>query len=260
MSVERLNKVAGALLSVIVLSGSSVTLPPTTTMIPGSSLVELKIYDHVPEDALEMVLVGGNGLPVQQLAFVLCDLHAEDAKSIVHGQLAQAMGVATTQHSTGNARMKEYSWHTPEEREIVRAFNLARERSGIRMDDIRRTLIISKKYNIVGDGEYSQANLEIANGADLFGVPSTVLFISRADRSREWVRMFHLGIPMPWKDYTQVRLLTSTEMKFVSRLLQTVGTRTAMHLMTRGLINPYGSVEDMRALREQAAATCRRGV
>jgi len=92
-------------------------------------------------------------------------------------------------------------------RQLVTNMKLAREHE-----------IISKDFNHSAkvDGQ-SVSRWRIGDGTDIFGRPSSIIVVERADYSREWARD-HMGLPWPFKMSGTNWLVTETEINTIERL------------------------------------------
>ncbi|WP_447975229.1 hypothetical protein [Nitrospira sp. Kam-Ns4a] len=95
---------------------------------------------------------------------------------------------------------------------------------GIRIERPVEYRIYTGRYNqLEAISGYSELEVRLADGKQLFGKDCTVIVLRRTDHSREWYRHFQLGIPLPFKHDVAEDLVTSTEINLIEDVARSMG-------------------------------------
>lgn len=125
---------------------------------------------------------------------------------------------------------------------------------GIRIDQPKEYWIQTKKYNQIEKiSGYSELELRMINGKDIFGKECALIAIKRTDHSREWMRHFQFGIPLPFKGPRKDEVVTDSEIRLVEDLISRVGkAKTEYFIPYPGYQDEKYWVEFMNGIKEAA--------
>jgi hypothetical protein len=125
-------------------------------------------------------------------------------------------------------------------------------RNNINISDIHTVRFDFPIYNTSDAGaSYSKLQITIANAKSLFSIEGSIIVVTRIDVSRVNLRTFHLGIPLPIKKSSEVRLVTSTEVEMIDELQKSCGQAASGVVLSWASGNPFGfseRLEQMKAL------------
>lgn len=187
-----------------------------------------KIYDDIPEDRNEKVVVSATGWPLGEVTV----LYQYPYDSFV-ARFAEF--VKTAYPGPGSGSIDSISFAS-----LDRSGRLAYPLSGSAM------LFDFPSYNLNSKkGQSTILTIDVVDGSGLAGRPMTMVTIVRIDSTQAWLRGFHTGIPLPIKRPAKIRLVTSTE----TTLLQNFSDRWQLSpkaiVVTNARGNPYGDKESL---------------
>jgi hypothetical protein len=78
----------------------------------------------------------------------------------------------------------------------------------------------------------SSLTMRLVNGRDILGTPNSILTLVRLDDTLERTRTFHLGIPLPKKAHSEIRIMTDTETKMIQELERSIQTKSVEAIWT----------------------------
>ncbi len=83
--------------------------------------------------------------------------------------------------------------------------------------------LTSQPYNkLESINGFSEVRIRVSDGRQLVGRAVTILQIRRRDYSREWARVWHLAIPLPYKEDRAFTVVTNTEVALIEKLKKRV--------------------------------------
>lgn len=123
---------------------------------------------------------------------------------------------------------------------------------GVHIERPKEYWIKTKRYNEIEKlSGYSELELRMTNGKAFFGKECTLIAIRRTDHSREWMRHFQLGIPLPFKWPVEEDVVTDSEVRLVEDLIARTGNARAQHFIPYpGYQDEKYWVEFMRGIKE----------
>ena len=180
-------------------------------------------FDSIPEKADEKVVISA---PWLQAHWVIALVHSpyETTKMNLNQVLDTTLGIHSAREITTSMNVEtKVHPHLPKEPLFGDGFNDFHV-IGVRAALVREHRIETKPYNtnVRWWKSSSQSRWRIIDGMPLFGKPLSLIVVSRTDRSREWVWM-HPGIPLPFTQMGDTKLVTDTEVSLIINLSKEVG-------------------------------------
>jgi hypothetical protein len=222
--------------------------------IDGAELPKQDVYDEIPKAFGERVLVFPNGGRPDAVSFVFCEPY-ESLKDQVRTHFEE---VASIREVTTNSQPKESKYGTQSNKQFVAQEVEKLRAAGLRTDGYSELQIVFPKYNIIDDGNQSSSLImRLVNGRDIFGTPNSILTAVRLDDTLERMRTFHLGIPLPKKAHSEIRIVTDTETKMIQELERSIQKRSVEVTLTLTNADPYASFDSLVRFR-RALDSCTR--
>jgi len=210
--------------------------------IDGAELGKHYVYDEIPKAFGEKVVVG---IPLEA-SFVYCEPY-ESLKDQVRKHFE---GVASIREMTTNSQLKESKYDNQSYRQLVAQEQDKLSAAGFRNDRYSELQIVFPKYNIIGEGNQSSSlTMRLVNGHDIFGTPSSILTLIRLDDTFARLRTFHLGIPLPKKAHSEIRIVTDTEIKMIQELERFIQKISVEVILTKTNGDPYASFDSLLRFR-----------
>jgi hypothetical protein len=240
--MSRLLLLLSALLRTSALFGMGTELQ----FIDGTELRKQDVYDEIPKAFGERVVVFPNGGRPDAVSFVYCEPY-ESLKEAVRKHFE---GVASIREVTTDSQPKESKYGNQSNRQFVAQEVDKLRAAGFRTDRYSELQIVFPKYNIIEEGNQSSSLImRLVNGRDIFGTPSSILTLVRLDDSFERMRTFHLGIPLPKKAHSEIRIVTDTETKMIQELGRSIQKKPVEAILTITNGDPYASFDSLVRLR-----------
>jgi hypothetical protein len=240
--MSRLLLLLSALLRTSALFGMGTELQ----FIDGAELRKQDVYDEIPKAFGERVVVFPNGGRPDAVSFVYCEPY-ESLKEAVRKHFE---GVASIREVTTDSQPKESKYGNQSNRQFVAQEVDKLRAAGFRTDRYSKLQIVFPKYNIIEEGNQSSSLImRLVNGRDIFGTPSSILTLVRLDDSFERMRTFHLGIPLPKKSHSEIRIVTDTETKMIQELERSIQKKPVEAILTITNGDPYASFDSLVKLR-----------
>jgi hypothetical protein len=159
-------------------------------------------------------------------------------------------GVASIREATTDSQLKESKYDNQSYRQLVAQEHDKLRAAGFRNDRYSELQIVFPKYNIIGEGNQSSSLvIRLVNGRDIFGTPSSILTLIRLDDTFVRLRTFHLGIPLPRKAHSEIRIVTDTEIKMIQELERFVQKSSVEVILTKTNGDPYISFDSLVRFR-----------
>jgi len=240
--MSRLLLLLSALLRTSALFGMGTELQ----FIDGAELRKQDVYDEIPKTFGERVVVFPNGGRPDAVSFVYCEPY-ESLKEAVRKHFE---GVASIREVTTDSQPKESKYGNQSNRQFVAQEVDKLRAAGFRTDRYSKLQIVFPKYNIIEEGNQSSSLImRLVNGRDIFGTPSSILTLVRLDDSFERMRTFHLGIPLPKKSHSEIRIVTDTETKMIQEWERSIQKKPVEAILTITNGDPYASFDSLVKLR-----------
>jgi len=239
--------IVGLLFGVSAVHGTSGEL----RYIDGSELSKLDIYDEIPKAFGERVLVFPNGGRPDAVSFVYCEPY-ESLKDRVRKHFE---GAASIRELMADSQPKESKYGDESNRQFVSREVSKLRAAGFRTDQYTELEIIFPKFNVIDEGNQSSSlNMRFINGRDIFGTPSSILTVIRHDDTLERLRTFHLGIPLPKKAHSEIKILTDSEIKRVQELELSIHKASAEAVLTITGVDPYATFDSLVKFQKAISA------
>jgi hypothetical protein len=214
--------------------------------IDGVELRKQGVYDEIPKAFGERVVVFPNGGRPDAVSFVYCEPY-ESSKDAVRKHFE---GAASIREVTTDSRPKESKYGSQSNREFVAREVDKLRAAGFRTDRYSELQIVFPKYNIIEEGNQSSSLImRLVNGRDIFGTPSSILTLVRLDDAFERIRTFHLGIALPRKAHSEIRIVTDTETKMIQELERSIQKKPIEAILTITNGDPYASFDSLVRFR-----------
>lgn len=235
-------------------------------LLYGAELSETTgVYDHLPEDNGELVAIASNdNWVVGTLIYIVTKPYEKvvslmrETTNLRFGERAFMERIATVEGPTELPGISKDDLERG--REHAARLELLGIRSGLKF---REALLTSLPYNKTASGsEYSVLHIRIVETNPFFGPTCTLIAISRVDHTREWLRMFHLGLPIPIKEDSRVALVSSTELAFIKMVneqkeLSLVGPIVEpTSVISDGPSNPIYHFNTMERVKARVGSEC----
>jgi hypothetical protein len=215
--------------------------------IDGAELRKQDVYDGIPKAFGERVVVFPNGGRPDAVSFVYCEPY-ESLKDAVRKHFE---GLASIREVTTDSQPKESKYGSQSNRQFVAQEVDKLRAAGFRTDRYSELQIMFPKYNIIEEGNQSSSLvMHLVNGRDIFGTPSSILTLIRLDDTFERMRTFHLGIPLPKKARSQIRIVTDTETKIIQELERSIQKQSDEAILTITNGDPYASFDSLVKFRK----------
>lgn len=214
--------------------------------IAGPELKGKGIYDEIPALHEERVVVSDDGFPPGEISFVFQIPFDRMTLLVRDGLKSAKIGVPTIEKVIFNSESSQPPSFSKSSEEASSS-NLERiHNNDIDISKIQTVQLSFPTYNVSNAGSsYSSLKIILADANSLFGMQGSIILVSRVDVSRVNLRTFHLGIPIPVKKSSQVRLITSTEIKIIDDLQKLCGEAAAGTIQTSASGNPFWSFNNL---------------
>jgi hypothetical protein len=164
---------------------------------------------------------------------------------------------ASIREVTTDSQLKESKYENQSYKQLV-AQELDEVRAaGFRNDQYSELQIVFPKYNIISEGNQSSSLImRLVNGRDIFGTPNSILTLIRLDDTFVRLRSFHLGILLPRKEHSEIRIVTDTEIKMIQDLERSIQKNSVEVILTKTNGDPYTSFDSLVRFR-RALDSCK---
>lgn len=221
--------------------------------VDGAELSEQGVYDEIPKAFRERVVVFASGGRPDAVSFVYCEPY-ESLKDAVRKHFEQ---VASIREVTTDSQPKESKYGSQSNRQFVAQEVDKLRAAGFRTDRYSELQIVFPKYNIIDEGNQSSSLvMRLVNAYDIFGKPMSILTVVRVDDTFERMRTFHLGIPLPKKAHSEIRIVTDTETKMIQELERSTQKKPIEAILTITNGDPYASFDSLVRFR-RALDSCK---
>jgi hypothetical protein len=106
----------------------------------------------------------------------------------------------------------------------------------------RQTEIVSTPlHGTLKEGVYSQVFLGVVDARPAFGRDCTLVTVTRVDGTREWARLAHTPIVLPFKVAASTRLVTNAELDTARSIFGRLGKKFSGPVLTGSLLEPLRS-------------------
>lgn len=215
--------------------------------IDGDELRKQYVYDEIPKAFRERVVVFPNGGRPDAVSFVYCEPY-ESLKDQVRKHFE---GVASVHEVTTDSQPKESKYGNQSNRQFVAQEVDKLRAAGFRTDRYSELQIVFPKYNIIDEGNQSSSLImRLVNGRDIFGTSGSILTVVRLDDTVERMRTFHLGIPLPKKAHSEIRLVTDTETRMIQELERSIQKKAVEAILTITNGDPFASFDSLVRFRK----------
>jgi len=241
--IIRLLVVCAVLLKTSVLYGIGTQLQ----FIDASELRKLGVYDEIPKTFGEKVLIFPNGGRPDAVSFAFCAPY-ETMKILVREHFDK---IASIREVTTDSQPKESKYGDQSNRQFVAREADKLSAAGFRTNRYSELQLTFPKYNIIDKGDQSSSLImRLVNAQDIFGRPNTLLTLIRRDDTLEQLRTFHLGIPLPKTEHSEIRIVTDTETKMVQELERSSQKEPVGAILTITNGDPFASFDSLVKFRQ----------
>jgi hypothetical protein len=95
--------------------------------------------------------------------------------------------------------------------------------TAIKLGRVREYQLETRRYNRLASVQgHSIVRMRVSDARSVLGERITVVQVRRRDYSREWFRVWHLGIPLPFKEEYASTLVTNTEVALIDQLYERI--------------------------------------
>jgi hypothetical protein len=235
------------LLLLVLLTGSApYGIAAELDFIDGSELHRQGVYDEIPKTFGEKVVVFPSGGRPDAVSFAYC-VPYESLKDPIRKYFGQ---VASVREVTTDSQPKESKYGNQSNREFVSQEIDKLRDAHFQTNRYSELQIVFPKYNLIDKGQQgSSLIMRFVNARDIFGKSSSILTVVRRDDTLEQMRTFHLGIPLPRKAPSEVRIVTDTETKMIDKLEQSTQKKSVEAILTITNGDPYASFDSLVKFR-----------
>jgi hypothetical protein len=222
-------------------------------LVEASSVRSTWFRDEIPLRVGERLLVSAHGMPISGMSLVIESPPATIARLFQPGsRWIDLITVETIESSELTRQARSFTQRSSAaiEEEAAR-FRTA----GIRNESVSEVRVSFSAFNVhETTNEWSSVTLRIADAMPIFGSRCSIVTVQRIDRTYVRMQTFHLGIPVPKREHSEVNVITETELKLLRALEVGLGTKSvgAVPLMT-GRQPPYWSFDAMSGLADLAS-------
>jgi hypothetical protein len=215
--------------------------------IDGAELGKQDVYDGIPKAFGERVVVFPNGGRPDAVSFAYCEPY-ESVKDSIRNYFER---VASIREVTTDSQPKESKYGNQSNRQFVSQEVDKLRVAGFRTDRYSELQIVFPKYNIIDKGDQSSSLIvRFVNARDIFGKPGSILTLVRRDDTLEQLRTFHLGVPLPKKAHSEIRIVTDTETKMIEELGRSIQKKYVEAILTITNGDPYASFDSLVKFRK----------
>jgi hypothetical protein len=218
-------------------------------------LSENNLYDEIPSLVGERILLGDGGLPASELTVVV-NLPAHRVRASLSVGSRWSRGIEIVRISESILKLPRYQQYGRQVgMEPFEILSGVPRESGGHLDGIVELRAEFEAFNIQVKPKGSSAlALIIVDAKTVFGPECTMVTFERVDSILAQRRTFHLGLPMPGKERSEVRIITDTEVNLLAELQHRlhwpiVGAKVRVS----GTLRPYQTRESMKEMQSIVA-------
>lgn len=171
----------------------------------------------------------------------------------VQDLVKRTYGEASSAQAVGGAQFRPQNLAGAQRRAAEQEIEQLRTR-GIQIERFKVRTVVSRPYNAISAASFSELNVQVVDGQDVFGTCSSLLLVYRVDHFTDWPRdnSFHTGIPVfPWRFPVEGRLITTTELRILKELQNTLRVNAAPQF---SVPSDYRELPDSKVLESIKAA------
>ncbi|GEM_PF-3941161 len=223
--------------------------------VAGSTLRDKGIYDEIPAAHQEAVVVSDVGFPPEEVSLVFSVPFDRMGQLFKEHMKTSPLGVPTVTEITIDppANLPYPSMQSSKDSSSRNLEDL--RRNNIDISNIRAIQFDFPVYDRNASGsDYSSLRIIVADASRLFKISGSIVVVTRVDVTRAYLRTFHLGIPIPIKSSTEVRLVTSTEIDLLNRFQKDCGETANGAVLTLSGGKPFWAWQNLQKMKNLLVA------
>jgi hypothetical protein len=232
---------------------------------PARTLRQFETYDALAEHRGDLVVFERDGKSWAGYATFVVALPYEERQVLISTVQAATSVASVTPSSRSFDLPRVGAWTSAPDGDAAAMNRKIEERekllheAGLRRAAYRQTEIaFNPMYGSPAEGAHAEVVLSIADAGPVFGGDCSLVTITRVDKTREWARLAHTPIILPFKVAASTRLITSAELESVRSIAARLGRKAAGPVLTRPPLEPLRSFSTLLELKEVVDTTCPR--
>jgi len=231
---------------------------------PATRLRQFNTYDSIAESQRDLVVFDASGTWWAQYVTFVLPVPYEERVQIVNA-IKGLISVDSVTEGYAGAKPRAPRSFVPsdEDAETIKQERERREQrltsSGIRLGEYQQTEILSAPlHGSIGENVYSRVSFRVVDTRQIFSRACSLLIVSRIDHTREWARIAHLPIVLPFRNDADTRLVTKREMEIVESAVARLNRSFAGPVLTGPPLEPLRTSSTLLEVKERIDSACTR--